>query len=44
MKEELVYLAKMIDSLYIDGAISYAIYREMSKSINKVFDYVQGEV
>lgn len=34
MKEELVYLAKMIDSLYKDGAICSAIYREMSKSIN----------
>lgn len=44
MKEELVYLAKMIDSLYKDGAISSVIYREMSKSINKVFDYVQGEM
>ena len=44
MKEELVYLTKMIDSLYKDGAICSTIYREMSKSINMVFDYVQGEV
>lgn len=44
MKEELIYLAKMIDALYKDGAIGSVVYREMSKSVNKVFDYVQGEV
>lgn len=44
MKEELIYLAKMIDSLYKDGAFGSVVYREMSKSVNNVFDYVQGEV
>ena len=44
MKEELIYLAKMIDALYKVGAIGSGIHREMSKSVNKVFDYVQGEM
>lgn len=43
MINNLINLSLMIDALYKDGNISTPIYRQMSKDVNKCFDYIQGE-